>query len=102
MPLTDKAGRTWAHSETVKAGDKLTTDDGFTCIKEGTVVTVLSDQYREGLSGLYVECEEGEHFLDGQLGKDGELVGLYAAIPPEGEHAVPHEPETDPPIKAAA
>ena len=76
----------------IKAGDVLIADGGFTCMSDGEVVTVKSDD-----GGLFVRCagpDEGDdadadhgkpstthrreqHYLDGQEGDDGECVGLY-------------------------
>ena len=71
----------------VKVGDKLVCDGGFTCVKggftcvkEGAVVVIQEDK-----NGLYFECEEGRHYLDGQVGSaasgytDRELIGLSPA-----------------------
>jgi hypothetical protein len=57
--------------EEAKAGIVVVTDGGFTCMKEGEEKTVHVDH--EGY--LYVECDEGSHYLNGQL-EDGEYVGL--------------------------
>lgn len=70
----------------LKAGDKLKADAGFTCLCDGEVTTVESDE-----GGLFVRCSAGEgdygqpatalrdqrHYLDGQEGDDGECVGMY-------------------------
>lgn len=57
----------------LRAGDKLQADAGFTCVKPGEVLEI-----KERNGGLYVECEDGDHFLDGQLDFDDQetLVGL--------------------------
>lgn len=66
----------------VKAGTKLKTDGGFTCIGEGAVVTVedtASDEngHQPG-DRLYFSCAKGKHFLNGQLDdEDQHYVGLY-------------------------
>ena len=57
----------------VNEGDILIADGGFTCIKEGSRLTV-SNRYDDG---LYVPCDVGEHYLDG--GHDhatGDLIGF--------------------------
>lgn len=87
MPLTDNFGKAWAHSKTVKAGDKLQCDGGFTCLGDGEVVTVHHhagdlpnhdpEYLKEPIARLYIPCKDGKHFIDGQIGDDGELVGLY-------------------------
>jgi hypothetical protein len=50
----------------VKKGTLLRCDDGFTCIRAGTVVKVRKDS-----SGLWIPCREGRHYLDGQLNDSG-------------------------------
>ena len=63
----------------VKVGTKLKADGGFTCIDEGTILTVYNDG-----TGLYVPCRgpdgaswtsNGRHYLDGQL-SEGKYLGL--------------------------
>lgn len=71
----------------VKVNDKLVADDGFTCLREGEIVTVEADD-----GGLFVRCcahdegdygkpvddtRDGHHYLDGQENEDGECVGLF-------------------------
>lgn len=110
MPLTDTNNKPWAHSTTVKAGDVLRTDGGFTCMKEGhhKIVHLAPEGSVKGndpeydkdpISRLYVECDDGKHLLCGQVGDDGELIGLYPETAPSHE-AVPAD--TDPPRAAAA
>lgn len=79
MPLIDSNGRTWAHSDTCKAGDVLICDGSFTCLKDGAEVEVHADPEREGIAALFVTCKDGAHYLDGQLDFDGcgAFVGLY-------------------------
>lgn len=90
MPLTDTNGVAWAHSTTVKVGDKLRCDGGFTCLAKGDVREVkrndgsLADTHdpeyaKDPFARLYIDCADGTHTLDGQVGDDGELVGLYPA-----------------------
>ena len=57
----------------VNEGDTLIADGGFTCIDEGRCLLVENSG-----GGLFIACDEGRHFLDGQIDlKDGEtLVGL--------------------------
>lgn len=77
MPLEDTKGVKWAHSDTVKEGDRLICDGGFTCLHEHSTSVVKADHTKIGIEALYIECADGQHFLDGQIGDDGELVGLY-------------------------
>lgn len=55
----------------LKIGDTVHTDDGFTCMKEGPHV-VRGDE-----SGLFLKCDDGHHYLEGQEDDEsGELVGV--------------------------
>jgi hypothetical protein len=56
----------------LKPGDVLRADGGFTCLSDGAVREVMKDD-----DGLYVQCSEGKHHLDGQEGANGECVGLW-------------------------
>lgn len=97
MPLFDNFGRAWAHSGSVKEGDVLTCDGGFTCMAEGDRKVVkrregpmkgYSANYaKDPFARLYVDCKDGTHMLDGQVGNDGELVGFYPGKPQESPHA---------------
>jgi hypothetical protein len=87
MPLTDSFGRAWAHRDSIKVGDVLECDDGFTCIRPGDHKIVKAfegelkhhdpEYAKDPFARLYIECSDGTHSLDGQVGEDGELVGLY-------------------------
>lgn len=65
----------------VKVGDKLRADAGFTCLRDGEIVTVQEDA-----GGKYVPCADGKHYLDGQRADffEGEpndtLVGLEEVL----------------------
>lgn len=67
----------FAKIKDVKAGDWLSTDGGFTCIKSNRMRKVYADDDGK----LYIRCEDGKHHLDGQrgdrLGNVGRYVGLY-------------------------
>lgn len=56
----------------LKPGDTVILDDRFTCMAEGAHVVKAKDD--TGL--LFLDCEEGTHYLDGQENEDGELVGI--------------------------
>jgi len=57
-------------------GTKLITDGGFTCLPEGVQRTVKRDR-----AGLYICCDEGHHYLDGQHNtRTGRLVGLTRKV----------------------
>ena len=70
--MRDNQGRLYAKATDVKVGDKLVSDDGFTCMDDGSA---HEDRYSDG---LYVSCEDGEHYLCGQIER-GYYVGLYPA-----------------------
>lgn len=57
----------------VTAGDVLVADDGFTCIAAGTELVVMDKG-----DGLFVACDYGRHYLDGQVEGD-HYVGLTRA-----------------------
>ncbi len=59
----------------VQPGMKLKADAGFTCIADGAVLTIESNEDGE----LFVPCSSGRHYLDGQVDSNGKLVGLESA-----------------------
>jgi len=61
--------RGYAKETEVKVGIQVDLDGGFTCV-EACRTTIHKDEH-----GLYFECSEGKHYLDGQL-EDGEYIGL--------------------------
>jgi len=70
-----------SNADTVKPGDILIADAGFTCLKEGRPLVVQEDPTKVGerISRLYVQCNDGRHYLDGQLGEESALIGFYFA-----------------------
>ena len=52
-------------------GDIVILDDSFTCIAAGEQVVKIG---RHCIP--FVWCSHGEHYLDGQVGDDGELIGI--------------------------
>lgn len=55
----------------IKQGDVVVTDAGFTCMRHGRH-TVERDA-----RGLFIRCDDGQHYLDGQEDHEGaDLVGL--------------------------
>ena len=68
----DKKGREWAKYSELNPGDEIVTDGEIPCL-EDKVHMVYGER-----SKLYVHCEEGNHYLKGQLGNDDEhLIGIY-------------------------
>lgn len=51
----------YAKISEVKAGTRLVTDAGFTCLRRNVRRLVRKDEL-----GLYIKCSEGNHYLDGQ------------------------------------
>ncbi len=56
--------------ESVKVGDVLVADGGFTCLRPGR------HEVKGEAGCLYVVCRSGKHFLDGQDDGNGILVGF--------------------------
>jgi|GEM_PF-2345753 len=56
--------------EDVFEGDRIILDEGFTCTSSGEAVVKSDDD------GLYFNCGDGKHYLDGQVGDDGYLIGI--------------------------
>jgi hypothetical protein len=55
-------------------GVKVYVDDGFECMMEG----IHEVHYDAPFNDFYVECEEGHHYLSGQVCEDtGDLIGVY-------------------------
>jgi hypothetical protein len=54
----------------LEAGDIIIADGGFTCMKAGLKKVYTAD------GGLYVKCNQGRHYLVGQLDSDGTLSGM--------------------------
>ena len=55
----------------IKTGDIVQADDGFTCLEAGPHVVKLHNDE------LYIDCNDGKHFLCGQEDEPGsDLVGL--------------------------
>ena len=55
----------------LQEGDTVIIDNGFQCMKAGKQVVERSNC---GL--LYVRCEQGKHYLTGQVGDNEELIGI--------------------------
>jgi hypothetical protein len=64
-----------ATANNVKVGDRLIPDGGFTCMTPGHIKVVRRDEGR-----LYVKCEDGCHYLDGQLDEHGRLIGFQVRV----------------------
>jgi hypothetical protein len=57
--------------ETLKEGDLVQLVGGFSCTKQ-SLVRLYADKHGK----LYFRCNEGRHYLDGQLNLDGTLAGI--------------------------
>lgn len=68
-------GQEWARLSQLKPGDKVRTDGGFTCGMNNKTLEVKQD----GSGNLYVDCDEGQHNLDGQADDGDHLVGMWPA-----------------------
>ena len=58
--------------EEIKVGEILIADGGFTCLQEGEELKVKVDKAGD----KFVECEQGQHFLDGQENEKGKITGF--------------------------
>lgn len=69
----DKHGREYARVASTKAGDLIQVDGDFTCIHPWLCQHVQIEE-----KGLYLFCDDGQHFLNGQLNDDGTFyIGIY-------------------------
>jgi hypothetical protein len=59
----------------LKVGDVVVADGGFGCLEDGQRCEVKANAKGE----LYVECDHGNHYLEGQKDFHGELIGLTKA-----------------------
>lgn len=71
----EKLKELWENSKSIRIhnlwpGDKVIVH-GLTCLNDLTVKTVKHHK-----AGLYVDCNVGKHFLDGQIGPGGWLIGV--------------------------
>jgi hypothetical protein len=92
----DKFGRSYARLKTLKFGDTVQVDEGFTCLPAGAMRVVLEDKF-----GLFILCSgEAEassaafekHYLDGQASfemsgwkvvrmfQNPPLIGIYPVL----------------------
>lgn len=55
----------------IKGGDLLIADDGFTCMPAGQLSVAASHDGQ-----LFVPCNHGVHYLNGQTDSRGRLVGF--------------------------
>lgn len=69
---TDVNGHRYAKLDDLKPGYNVEVDGGFTCMDADVIKIVHSHE-----NGLYIDCEEGRHFLNGQDDGDGYCVGIY-------------------------
>lgn len=60
----------------LKAGDSVFADGGFTCLRGGFHFVEADGD------GLFIQCDDGKHYLVGQENENGELVGLYPGLDP--------------------
>lgn len=73
--LKDTKGRPYAQLSTLRAGNTIQVDAGFTCLRPHSVRRVLREG--KGKQGLYIKCKSGKHFLCGQADDGENLIGIY-------------------------
>lgn len=75
MITKDKQGRKYARLGQLVAGSRVKVDGDFACIEPWTEQIVERDA-----DGLFIQCEEGHHYLDGCCGHGSDhLLGVYLA-----------------------
>jgi hypothetical protein len=72
----DRNGREWVKLSSLKGGEILELDSGFTCRKAGPAHIHLDAE------GLYFNCDEGKHYLDDQCDDGDHCVGIYGFTRP--------------------
>lgn len=73
MATHDLQGREYARIADVKTGDMLEDDGGFGCLDGVSKHVVQADMNGQ----LFIPCDEGQHYLDGQVDDGDHCVGLY-------------------------
>ena len=74
----DFQGRPYAKMAELKAGDEIQVSMDFLCIPSNAKRIVRE---RAGLSGLWISCSFGEHFLGDHEGNGDILIGIYKCSP---------------------
>jgi hypothetical protein len=67
----DLNGRPYAKIGETHPGTELVADGDFTCLPNGATRTVKYSSH-----GLYIDCAEGRHYLEGQIEADY-YIGLH-------------------------
>lgn len=63
--------------EELKPGDTVIVDDGFTCLPPWAESTVMYN----GIGELFIHCETGLHYLEGQCDEEGAVLVGVRKIP---------------------
>jgi hypothetical protein len=58
-----------------KPGDSMIAYGDFTCVAAGAIVTIEAD-----MGGMFFRCADGQHYLESQVDKNGECLGLTALL----------------------
>jgi len=79
MATHDTNGREYARLSQTKVGDFVEDDEGFGCLNVDPKPRHEVKMDERG--HLYIDCDEGQHFLEGQCDDDAtdHMVGLYPA-----------------------
>jgi len=72
MATKDKQGRAYAKLSELRAGAMVKVDGDFTCLEPWTAHEVKQDA-----AGVYVECQDGKHHLNGQADDGEHCIGIY-------------------------
>lgn len=75
MTVTDTNGRPYLKLSEARDKQIIELDDGFTCQLPGQVV-LCKDKL-----GIYFECDDGHHYIDGQADDGEHCIGMYKVQP---------------------
>ena len=73
----------------VEEGDTVRVDGGFTCLDDGEIRVVERFKHSRNGGGLFIRCNDGKHFLDGQLDQDDKYVGIELIEKKNGQTTSP-------------
>jgi len=79
--MQDKNGREYLKLADAKQGMIVELDDGFTCRRAGKAM-LYHDGAKMGPHGIYFMCEEGSHYIDGQVDDGIHCIGIYPGLEP--------------------
>ena len=73
--IADVNKRPYAKLSELYEGASVQVDDGFDCAEAWAIKLVGKDD-----KGLFFDCNEGKHYLDGQADDGEHCVGIYKVL----------------------